>query len=350
MVTLSNNNQARPRDSSDSEDDEMGDLAVSYTQFVSARYILTTAASDVGLSISGTDDFLETQPKGGEVRLKWGNGRLFWNDHARRQRLVLPSVGKWSETDIEAPHIKIPHYCAWVRDLPQTITQVISVARCVRLPNLDWSKELNLDASIQTNAIGQRIVHTFQSADDLNYLVRALRLKEKHRQTTFVPLQLFIDKANVTRLNKRSMYPVVLYLLCFSRRVRRILAVNVAFIPVISALAKDGSAMSAELTKLARASAIQQTLKVLLIPLIEDLQLQREFTDGIQRVFTPLLFSIIADLPEVAVLLCMNYGLKTHFPVVCLRPRGPEIYPNGSGSRQPNGGRRHTRTSERVSR
>lgn len=36
------------------------------------------------------------------------------------------------------------------------------------------------------------------------------------QQRTFAPIKLSIDKANVTRLNQRSVYPVVLYLLCYS--------------------------------------------------------------------------------------------------------------------------------------
>lgn len=99
----------------------------------------------------------------------------------------------------------------------------------------------------------------------------SLSLSQESDDNTYLPLQLFIDKANVPRLNKRSMYPVVLYILCFSRKVRRQLAVNVAFIPLVATLSISGNTLSDKVIKIARSEVIQQTLKLLLEPLTKQL-------------------------------------------------------------------------------
>lgn len=79
-----------------------------------------------------------------------------------------------------------------------------------------------------------------------------------------LPIQLFIGKANVTRLNNRQMYPVVLYLLCFSKKLQNVLAVNVAFIPIFGKYSTSGRRLSDEVVRLARNKAVQDTLETLL--------------------------------------------------------------------------------------
>lgn len=69
------------------------------------------------------------------------------------------------------------------------------------------------------------------------------------------------------------MYPVVLYLLRFSRKVRKRLAVNVSFIPVIKSVSSNGRRLSKALVKQARSIAIQGTLKILLDSLDPNLKI-----------------------------------------------------------------------------
>lgn len=77
-----------------------------------------------------------------------------------------------------------------------------------------------LDPIIEFDAFGDRIVPDNYTSYDFIYLRGALQMDPEPKEIPFLPLPLFMDKANVTRLNKRSIYPVVLYLICFPSRIQ----------------------------------------------------------------------------------------------------------------------------------
>ena len=290
-------------------------LYVTNLQHKAATFILTSGPACRGLSEKMTHQYLCSLDENGDVRKLWNSGTLFWKDHRRRQELVLKRYGEWKQITLTSVRADISKYTALVRFLPSTIVHLVTNAKYLSPGNgVQWKDVMQFVPEQKMDAEGVRILDDLYSGDDLIYLFKALAAKRSDCNTLFLPLQLFIDKANVTRLNKRSMYPVVLYILCFSRQVRRHLAVNIAFIPVVSNLSSTGKKLSSEITKQARCSAIQQTMHALLGPLKEDLVLDAVFPDRVKRTFTPVLFSIVADLPEMAVLYSMRYGVNTAYP------------------------------------
>lgn len=208
----------------------------------------------------------------------------------------------------------MPRYSAYVRDLPRTIESIIKNACLLNLDlPVDWTEHLHLRHSKEFDAAGDRIALDWSSANDIEY-VSEVWAQRQGQDIIILPIQFFIDKANVTKLNKRSMYPVVLYLICFSRKVRRRLAVNVAFVPVVKDISETGKRIPRAIGKQARATALQKTLSILLRPLTAELRLDVCFpTDKRVRV-TPFLISIVADAPEAAVLLSSRTGVKTAYP------------------------------------
>lgn len=202
--------------------------------------------------------YLESLVENGDVVTFWSSAEAFWRDHAPRQKHVLPKLGKWSLVKTAPPRNNIQTYECYVRDLPDTIQHLIedSVYLNVEDDSIEWQEHLRLHLRLHPayvfNESGQRILTNWQSGDDHNNLVHALQSRAGYEDVLYSPFQLFIDKANVTRLNKRSMYPVILYLLCVSGKVRRLLAVNVAFIPIVGSNSKAGKELSSELVKKAR--------------------------------------------------------------------------------------------------
>lgn len=290
--------------------------SVSYEQYKAAVFILTDGPSNKGMSMMSTDSYLKSLHRKGEVRQLWKNGSSFWKDHARRQRAKLPKIGKWSKQKLTRPTGQVSVIETLVRDLPTTIQHVVSSATLLRdgEKEINWNQHVRLEPFHEYNAQGQRILTEWHSADDTCYAINALKLRGNCSNLAFIPFQLFIDKANVTRLNKRSMYPVVLYLLCFSRKVRRALVVNVAFVPIISKYEQSTKMLSKDKRKLLQNAVLQGTLKLLLEPIQEDLKLNVELPDQQRRSATPFLLSIIADAPEVAVLMSSRYGISTNYP------------------------------------
>lgn len=292
------------------------DMEVSILQYRAAIYILTSGPSSQGLSKVGCDMYLASLDQNGEVVSLWANADAFWKDHYQRQRQVLPSLGKWATHTIQPPRRDVPVYQVFIRELPTTISHVIESSKQLKLDGteINWSENMTLCPRFQYNSEDNRILTDWQSGDDMNSAVNAMRKVESNVNVVYLPFQLFIDKANVSRLNKRSMYPVVLYLLCFSRKVRRALAVNVGFVPIVHSKNLTGKELSKEVTKHARSTVIQQGLDSLLQPITSSLTLTVNFPDGEARKIRPFLLSVVADAPEVAVLSSFRYGVRTAFP------------------------------------
>ncbi|CAN8071433.1 unnamed protein product [Agarophyton chilense] len=298
------------------------DLLVTEQQYKAAMFILTFGPCNIGLYGSMTTEYLNSLPHEREVPQKWKTAKAFREDHFARQQQLHPQNSRWRKHKNLPPRPEVPVDIALVRFLPDAICSVVRASNALKLSDLDWDRDLTLCYGPVFNVAGQRVVYDFQTADDLIFLERAILEKARTPGLRVAALQLFIDKENVTCLNKRSMYPIVLYLLCFSRRVRRRLAINVGMIPVVSGLGRDGRKMPKELTRLALATTIQQTLESLLSPLEPNLKIEVHFPGSGKQIITPVLFSIVADLPEVAVILGMKYGLRTIYPCFrCFVPR-----------------------------
>ena len=92
---------------------------------------------------------------------------------------------------------------------------------------------------------------------------------------------------------------------------RRKLALNVGCIPIVQNHSILGRQKSDAISRLARCSALQETLAILLEPLQDSLR--TTFLDGADREFTPFLFSVATDLPEMAMVYSVKFGLNTAF-------------------------------------
>lgn len=129
------------------------------------------------------------------------------------------------------------------------------------------------------------------------------------RGTKTLPLQLFIDKANVSRLDKRSIFPVILYLLCFSRKVRRTLGVNVAFIPIIGDNSIGGRKLSRAIIKKTGRTVLQATLRKILKQVQKSSPLRARLpSDNETELITPVFLSIVAARYTV-----LNRSLQLRF-------------------------------------
>lgn len=301
---------------------EDGSLCMDYTagkvselEYRAADFILNCGPSKQGLSQKITSAYLNSLATDSIVLRKWRTAKSFWEDHEQRLQFALRRTGRWKKVAVTSVRDDIPIYYSYIRNLPDTIVHIIETAELTYDgPISYWSRNQKITPTFVYDVDGRRRIDDFYSADDLMYVQRALCLRAGKSSHMFMPVQFFIDKANVTRLNKRSMYPIVMYLLCFSRSVRRQLAVNVGFLPVVRNVSITGRRKSDEITKFARASALQETLGLLLELLKESLCLRARFPDGVTREFTPFIFSVTTDLPEMAMVSSVKYGLNTAFP------------------------------------
>lgn len=211
------------------------DLTVTSLQYKAAMYILTSGPHSSGLMKKQTEEYLSSLQRDGEVRTRWPSSHLFWTDYKKREVKCLSGAGKWKIISIQPPSSRFQCYTLFVRSLRETIQHVIATSRILFWKTeTDWNNHLHLEPYIKVDESGNRIVDSIQSADDAYISLRSYSMLKNDANMQLLPYQLFVDKGNVTRLNKRSMYPVVLYLLCLSRTVRRILAVNVSFIPIVT--------------------------------------------------------------------------------------------------------------------
>lgn len=78
-----------------------------------------------------------------------------------------------------------------------------------------WEKNSELISAAVYDRSRNGIINDGYSRNDLNFIQRALTKCYTNCWQVFLPLQLFISNANVTRLNKCSTYSIVLYILCF---------------------------------------------------------------------------------------------------------------------------------------
>ncbi len=206
--------------------------------------------------------------------------------------------GQWRSFTISTERGGVGHYTAYIRDLPKTIASIVENSKLLKLRGKvisNWTEHLTVQPRMLFDSEGRRIVTDFYSGDDLLYLYNAMSITGALANLQLLPVQLFVDKANVTRLNRRLMYPVVLYLLCFSREVRRKLAVNVAFIPIVRKTSIAGKKLPKEVVRAARRSITQKTMIELLGSLNQDLSLTLLFPDQVERAVKPVLTSIVAD-------------------------------------------------------
>ncbi len=108
------------------------------------------------------------------------------------------------------------------------------------------------------------------------------------------------------------MYPVVLYLLCFSQEVRRKLAAR--FIPIVRKNSIAGKKLLKEVARAARRSITQKTMIELLGSLNQDLALTLLFQDQVERAVNLVITSIVADMPKVAILSSSRMSENTAYP------------------------------------
>lgn len=288
---------------------------VSELEYRAAGFILNCGHSKQGFSQKTTSAYHNSLGLDSTVSSKWRNAKRFWEDHEKRRQFALRRIGRWKMVAVTSVRDDILIYYSYIRNLPDTIVHIIETAKLTYDGSISyWSRNQRITPTVVYDVDGRRRIVDFYSADDLMYVQRALCLRAGKSIHMFLPIQCFIDKANVTHLNKRTMYPIVMYLLCFSRSVRRQVAVNVGFLPVVRNVSITGRRKSDEITKFARASALQETLGLLLEPLKESLCLRARFPDGITREFTPVVFSVTTDLPGMAMFSSVRYGLNTAFP------------------------------------
>ncbi len=72
--------------------------------------------------------------------------------------------------------------------------------------------------------------------------------------------------------------------------------------------------LSSKITKKARSSVIQETLRALLKPLDNNERLYVALPNGSTVAVTPFLSSIVADVPEDAVIKSLRFGMRTSYP------------------------------------
>ncbi len=110
------------------------------------------------------------------------------------------------------------------------------------------------------------------------------------------------------------MFPIVMYLLCFSREVQTKLAVNVAFVPVVQNRSITGRKLSHAAVASVRRQVLQQTMEILLRQLQASCPLVLQLPIGVVVNATPLLMSIVADAAEAVLLASTRSNMKTNYP------------------------------------
>ncbi len=89
---------------------------------------------------------------------------------------------------------------------------------------------------------------------------------------------------------------------------------NVAFIPIVRKTSIAGKKLPKEVVRAARRSITQKTMTELLGSLNQDLSLTLLFPDQVERAVKPVLASIVADMPEVAILSSSRMSDNTAYP------------------------------------
>ncbi len=156
-------------------------------------------------------DYFDSRDQSHDVVALWRNSAGFQRDHAARLLEVLRRKGRWFKLKNRPTASRYTNIRCFNRDMKATIQSVIRSADCIQIPEgVTQDNYITFHPDVKWTKIGSALYTIWFSADDGLYISQALSAMNSDLQSSklVLPYQLFIDKANVSRLNRRSMYPI----------------------------------------------------------------------------------------------------------------------------------------------